>query len=1254
MSNKILYWTIVLCFLPLFGFSTDYTLTTSGDWNVASNWSPVGIPGVGDKAILGSGKVVTIASNIQISNLEITNGMIEGNAKLDVLSELIWLNGNITGTDTMTIFGNADINGGTIEQKQIVFKSLIQRTSGQLQIYGGGHFIIDSSAVLTSNLAINSHLFIGSNFILGLGRITNFGKIIKNNNLVANIVAGFQNGLEFNNYGKIIINEGEILMGGVKGYFENDSITIEQDGFLTMTGFNSFTTEYLFNNTKISGGGYLKNQYTSGTWHFNTGTEVTCGIFMNSAGIIYDHIGVEIKYLYMTSGQFKGNGNTKIMDSLYISGGTIGETGNTGSVTVFGNAKIDGGSVTSKMLLFKNNIFRSTGQFHVYGGGQFVIDTTAVLTSNFTNNGNLFLGTASNNGIGYIVNHGTLIKNNSGAANISAGFPNGLDFKNYGKILINGGELYMLGLNAEFQNDTITVCPTCNLTMVSHPTASSNYIFNGNYISGDGALKNVYPGSKWYFNNGTGLDVGIVMSESNAIVYDNIGVTLKYLYLNSGHYRGSGNTIINDSLFWSSGVVGEIGNTGTFTVNGNAQVNGGSVISKTVIFNNIVNRSSSSFGVYNNGKIRFTATAVVNLNFTNNQTVFTSNHTIGTVENFGIINKLDNKVLTFSSTGGIDRFLFYNFGVLNVEYGEIYGLDINLYPTNGQINLNNHSNLRIVASNGFVPVNTVFENGSINGTGRIIIEGKSILFFKNSIQCNVGIELKNGPCEFIDSTGISPSFIILKAGVLKTVTNTVIQDSFIVSTGIIGHIAYMGNFVVDGMTKITGGSLAAQSLKLRDTAYISNFYIQPNAILIIDSSAIWIMNHCNTELIHVTGPNNTLTSGRVLIYGTIKKSGCGKSKFRYNVFEFRGNIEVSEGYLELEIPNDLSNNQGFEEGNILIQENAKFCVFTYQAVTTFVCNAYVAFVNLGEICFGTNVTFDIIVSGELQGVYSGNGNISSPNITNTGVLNPGFSPGKLTLSNLTNSIEGQVNIEIANVNNPGVNYDQIAINGPFIINGGILKIELINGFVPSLGNSFIIFTHQGVIGAFDAILAPNLPSNRGWKIDYNATNITLTYLQKSWKDSDGDSYGDFNNDTLSLTVPINFVSNFDDCDDTDAMAFPSSTFVKTYADGNWDDPSVWLCGSPSVTTDSILIKNIVNLNVTSLTLTTNIEIMNGTLNVLSNSALNLGNSLNYSQLILQNNATIHVQPNATIQLEGTLISNIGTNINNEGQIIIKE
>lgn len=112
--------------------------------------------------------------------------------------------------------------------------------------------------------------------------------------------------------------------------------------------------------------------------------------------------------------------------------------------------------------------------------------------------------------------------------------------------------------------------------------------------------------------------------------------------------------------------------------------------------------------------------------------------------------------------------------------------------------------------------------------------------------------------------------------------------------------------------------------------------------------------------------------------------------------------------------------------------------------------------NLGG---GTLVAPNVNLQG---GVLAGNGAITG-NLLNAATVSPGFSAGKISVSDdYTQTPTGALTIEIGGTT-PGTEFDQLSVGGTATL-GGTLNVSLINGFVPGSSDQFSIMpyvTHQG-------------------------------------------------------------------------------------------------------------------------------------------------------------------------------------------------
>lgn len=157
---------------------------------------------------------------------------------------------------------------------------------------------------------------------------------------------------------------------------------------------------------------------------------------------------------------------------------------------------------------------------------------------------------------------------------------------------------------------------------------------------------------------------------------------------------------------------------------------------------------------------------------------------------------------------------------------------------------------------------------------------------------------------------------------------------------------------------------------------------------------------------------------------------------------------------------------------------------------------------------GANTTGAVAVN---SGTLGGNGSVTGSIAVNSGGhLAPGESAGKLTAAGATFAAGSFFDIELGGLT-PITEHDQFALTGGATIDGGTLALSLINGFMPSLGNSFEILTATGgvmknVDFTIDATNAP-APDGTAWQVNYGLDSVLLSLVEAGLP-------GDFNLDMV--------------------------------------------------------------------------------------------------------------------------------------------
>ncbi len=139
----------------------------------------------------------------------------------------------------------------------------------------------------------------------------------------------------------------------------------------------------------------------------------------------------------------------------------------------------------------------------------------------------------------------------------------------------------------------------------------------------------------------------------------------------------------------------------------------------------------------------------------------------------------------------------------------------------------------------------------------------------------------------------------------------------------------------------------------------------------------------------------------------------------------------------------------------------------------------------GELKFAmSNTNF----SNEPGAIIKGAGSIGVPtNFTNNGITAPGNSAGTLSyIGNFLPSATAVLDIQLGGLNQ--AEYDQLNVTGSAKLNG-TLKVSLLNGFIPAVGDSFVVLTTTSAIT--DSFVTFDVQSGLYLTIKKNANNVTI-------------------------------------------------------------------------------------------------------------------------------------------------------------------
>jgi T5SS/PEP-CTERM-associated repeat protein len=179
-------------------------------------------------------------------------------------------------------------------------------------------------------------------------------------------------------------------------------------------------------------------------------------------------------------------------------------------------------------------------------------------------------------------------------------------------------------------------------------------------------------------------------------------------------------------------------------------------------------------------------------------------------------------------------------------------------------------------------------------------------------------------------------------------------------------------------------------------------------------------------------------------------------------------------------------------GTITVQNGGRLRVQETIDIRSSTANPSVTIAN-GQIGVGTG---DFGPAGSLRvsenGVLIGNprGIQGQVIIGLGGRISPGNSPGTIAIDGGYQQDAGSTFLAEIGGADPGTGYDQITATGTASF-GGNLTVRLINGFTPTVGQTFRIVNAASASGAFDSI---SEPSQAGISLTSDTTGVTVTIV----------------------------------------------------------------------------------------------------------------------------------------------------------------
>ncbi|MCK6458133.1 MAG: hypothetical protein L6Q92_16585 [Phycisphaerae bacterium] len=232
-------------------------------------------------------------------------------------------------------------------------------------------------------------------------------------------------------------------------------------------------------------------------------------------------------------------------------------------------------------------------------------------------------------------------------------------------------------------------------------------------------------------------------------------------------------------------------------------------------------------------------------------------------------------------------------------------------------------------------------------------------------------------------------------------------------------------------------------------------------------------------IVYISGPfanysGTTLTNGDYAVAATLKFTNA--------------NIATNAANIILDGPASAIVNQNNQDGLANLSVNDASGSLTFANGRNFTRNGL--FTNAGYLTVNAaNSTFMATGGLDNQGTLAGVGTIAA-NVTNSGVVAPGVSPGTLTITgNYTQAASGMLVIEIGG-HAPGVEFDRLDVSGTALLDGA-LDASLISTFVPNLGDSFTFLVAGSSSGTFITLNVPCLAAGSLMAPVYHTTSVEL-------------------------------------------------------------------------------------------------------------------------------------------------------------------
>jgi autotransporter-associated beta strand protein len=552
----------------------------------------------------------------------------------------------------------------------------------------------------------------------------------------------------------------------------------------------------------------------------------------------------------------------------------------------------------------------------------------------------------------------------------------------------------------------------------------------------------------------------------------------------------------------------------------------------------------------------YTITANPGLTFTISGLGITNNSGIGQEFDIPVDASNNGGTIAFSNsaTAGSNVSIFNDGGTINFLNMSTAGSatignfseDFTTSPTTNFFNRSTASNSTIANEGGSV----LFANNSTAGNSTIANEGGSVSFANNSTAGNSTIGIESGSNDgfsisFANNSSAGSAFIDLDRGSVLQFTDNSTAANSTIGTFFSSRVSFSGNSTAAsasigvrdasflefannstaGSATITsgGGAIFFDGSSKGGTAQIellSSPFFEPSQLFFSESStagSATIINDGATDFsfagVTSTFFGDTSTAGSATIIANGGPFGGGQILFGNNSTGGTSRIEVfGNGFLDISAHNAPGVTIGSIEGDgdaflgandLTVGSNNLSTTFSgviqgvggsltkigtgrldLTGANTYTGNTSI---NRGVLKVDGSITSNTFVNH--GGTLAGTGTISG-DVMNKGTVSPGDAPGTLTINgNYTQASNGTLLIDIAGGN--AGECSVLDVLGTANLSG-LLDPVLLNGFVPTIGESFTFLNYGAVTGTLD-IFDRNIDSlAEHWEVSYLPTSAILT------------------------------------------------------------------------------------------------------------------------------------------------------------------